>query len=172
MPTLEDEEGVSDVKPRALPPTPAIVNAKARESLAPGGGVRKVSYGSISKHIDELNSFFKDPESLNIKMDVDISKLLQPRITQEEKLETVKLDMWEVTAGGKVQSVESGKQCILFDQNMYMCLHIFERASGGKDAEFYLWSGNQVSPAAVDDAQIFAKKMASENDATIVSFSQ
>jgi len=170
-PIVEYEEDVSDVKPRALPPMPATVNVKSRDSLAPESGVRKVSYGSIPKHVDELNSFFKDPESLNIKMDVDISKFLPPGITQEEKLETVKLDVWEVTVEGKVQAIESGKQHILFDQNMYMCLHIFETSPGDKDAEFYLWSGNQVSPAAVDDAQIFAKKMAGENGATMVSLS-
>jgi len=165
LPAVGDGEDVSDVKPRTLPPM------GVRDSLAPGSGVRKVSYESISKHGNELNSFFKDPESLNIKMDVDISKLFPSRKTQEEKLEMVKLDVWEVTVEGKVQAVEPGKQHILFDQNMYMCLHIFERSPGDKDAEFYLWSGNQVSPAAVDDAQIFAKKMASENDAIMVSIS-
>ncbi|KAF8425847.1 hypothetical protein EV426DRAFT_572871 [Tirmania nivea] len=170
LPMVEDEEDVSDVKPKTLPPTPAIV--KATDSLAPGSGVSKVSYGSIPKHVDELNSFFKDPESFNIKMDVDIFKLLPPKVTQEEKLETVKLDVWEVTVEGKVQAIEPRNQHILFDQNMYMCLHIFEKFPGDRDAEFYLWSGNQVSAAAVDDAQIFAKKMAGENDATMTVVKQ
>lgn len=172
LPTVEDEEDVSDVKPRALPPTPATVNVTSGGSLVPERGVRKVSYGSIPKHVDELNSFFKDPESLNIKMDVDISNLLPPRITQDEKLETVKLDVWEVTAEGKVQAIEFRKLHILFDRNMYMCLHIFEKFSGDKDSEFYLWSGNQVSPAAVNDARIFAKKLADENDATMTVVKQ
>ena len=167
LPIVEDEDEVSELKP-AQPISSQSNNNSGRESLGTDTIVRKVSYGSIPNFSNDLNAFFKDPELSNVKVDFDVTNFLPPRISVINDFETVKFDVWEVTGDGKVQAVETGREHILFDENMYMCLHIFEDTSGNQGAEFYLWSGNQVSRAAIDDAQIFAKKMAKESDAMMV----
>ena len=167
-PIVEDEEDESEVKPKSLGPAPIVPNHKVRVDLVSDTGIRKVSYGSIPNHANQLNEFFKEPELPTIKLNLDMTQFLPSRTPEYEKVKTVKLDVWEVSVDGKVQTVPAGNEHILFDENMYMCLHIFERNSGQKDAEFFLWSGSQVSPATVEDAQIFAKKMANENEASMV----
>ncbi|KAF8473546.1 hypothetical protein BDZ91DRAFT_714907 [Kalaharituber pfeilii] len=164
LPTVEDEDDVSELRPTPLP----VSSNKPKSNPSSEAGVRKVSYNSIPNHTNELNGFFKDPEPALTKVDVDLTKFLPAKKPEYEKVETVKLDVWEVTGNGKVQAVGQGKEHILYDENMYMCLHIYEKPDGQKDAEFYLWSGNQVAPTAVDDAQAFAQKMAEENDAPMV----
>lgn len=172
LPMVDDEDDISELRPRALPHMPTVSNVKVREPLSAESGVRKVSYGSIPKHVDELNNFFKDPEAANIKVDIDVSQFIPLKATIQDKPHILKLDVWEMTAEGKVQALGPGQENTMYDENMYMCLHVFENALGEKGAEFYLWSGSQVSSAAVEDAQIFAKKMASENGATMVKHIQ
>lgn len=85
-----------------------------------------------------------------------------------ENVKTLKTELLEITGYGKLQPVSQQHENVLFDESMYVCLHTFEASSGVKGKEVYLWSGDKVSEPAVEDALIFARKMAKDNDGKLV----
>ncbi len=50
---------------------------------------------------------------------------------------------------------------------MYLCIHSFESLTGSVATEVYLWGGDGVSEAAMEDAQLFCRKEARENNARL-----
>lgn len=85
-----------------------------------------------------------------------------------ENVKTLNIELSEITGDGKLQPVSQQHENVLFDECMYVCLHTFGTASGTKGKEVYLWSGDKVSEPAVEDALLFARKMARDNDGKLV----
>lgn len=85
-----------------------------------------------------------------------------------ENVKTLKTELSEITGYGKLEPVSQEHENLLFDESMYVCLHTFETASGTEGKEVYLWSGDKVSEPAVEDALLFARKMARDNDVKLV----
>lgn len=56
---------------------------------------------------------------------------------------------------------------ILFEDSMHLCVHSLRLPSGSKVCEVYLWCGDEVPEAAVEDAQLFGRKIARENSAKL-----
>lgn len=89
-----------------------------------------------------------------------------------ENVKTLNAELSEITGYGKLQPVPQQHENVLFDESMYVCLHTFGTVSGTKGKEVYLWSGDKVSEPAVEDALLFARKMARENDGKLVRLSR
>lgn len=83
-------------------------------------------------------------------------------------IKTLKTELLEITEHGKLQPVSQRHENMLFDESMYVCLHTFGTVLGTKGKEVYLWSGDKVSESAVEDALLFARKMARDNDGKLV----
>lgn len=77
------------------------------------------------------------------------------------------MQIWEITGGGKQQTMPPQQEHILFEECMYLCVHHFETSAGSKLSEAYLWCGDAVSEAAVEDAQLFCRRTARENAAKL-----
>jgi hypothetical protein len=61
---------------------------------------------------------------------------------------------------------------MLFDQSMYVCTHSFSTSKGTKSTEVYLWAGSDVPPAALEDAQLFGRRVAKDNGSKLIVIQQ
>jgi hypothetical protein len=116
-----------------------------------------------------LSQFFRGPSFRANKIGFDMMSILatNPALSTE-KVKTTKFEISEITGYGKLNSLPSDEQHVLFDENMYLCIHSFECVSGDKKIEVYFWSGIKVSEGAIEDTQLFARKTARENGGKLV----
>ncbi|KIV94095.1 hypothetical protein PV10_05250 [Exophiala mesophila] len=84
-----------------------------------------------------------------------------------EKVKTVNHQIWEVGAGGKKIPMPPQQEHILFEDSMYLSIHVMQISNGTQTSEAYLWCGDEVSEAAIEDAQLFCRKAARENNAKL-----
>ncbi|KAA8895170.1 hypothetical protein FN846DRAFT_970874 [Sphaerosporella brunnea] len=120
-----------------------------------------------------LSQFFKGPAFRANKIDFDVMNILasSPAIATE-KIKTAHFDVSDITGNGKLNPVPKEQQHVFFDESMYLCTHRFESAVGKQEVEVYLWSGAKVSESAIEDAQLFARKTARENEGKLVLVKQ
>ena len=79
------------------------------------------------------------------------------------KIRTISKQICEIRGDGKMDALPAQQEHVLYEQEMYVCSHTFASADGIKSTEVYLWAGAGVSESAVEDAQLFAKRVAKEN---------
>ncbi|KAJ5676739.1 uncharacterized protein N7477_002372 [Penicillium maclennaniae] len=108
-----------------------------------------------------IGNFFKTFPSSRDRMDIDPQLMLTTQ-ADAAKIRTLKRQIWEFTGDGKRQEVPVNQEYVLYEGSMYLCVHLFE-AHNSNHSEVYLWCGDDVSEAALDDAQLFARKVAREN---------
>lgn len=107
-----------------------------------------------------IGTFFKTFPSSRDRMDIDPQLMLTSQ-ADAAKIRTLKRQIWEFTGDGKRQEVPVNQEYVLYEGSMYLCVHSFE-AQNNKYSEVYLWCGDDVSEAALEDAQLFARKVARE----------
>jgi hypothetical protein len=106
---------------------------------------------------------FFDERPVAAKDEIDTISVLESSPLPTEKVTTMKKSIQEITNDGKLISVPSHQEHMLFDQSMYVCVHSFTTSKGVKSTEVYLWAGSDVSPAALEDAQLFTRRVARDN---------
>ena len=89
-----------------------------------------------------------------------------------QKIKTLRKQIIEVSSNGKSIPVPSQQEHILFEESLYLCTHIFGSSSGQRTTEVYLWCGDGVSSASVEDAQLFAKKIAKDANGQLIVLKQ
>ena len=114
-----------------------------------------------------LGSFFDEQPKLRDKASTDTQAVISSVPDTIEKIRTVRMQIWEVNGDGKRQDMPPQQEHILFEECMYLCVHSFENAKGSKAAEVYLWCGDRVGEASVEDAQLFCRKVARENSSKL-----
>jgi hypothetical protein len=118
-------------------------------------------------HTSEANrlftDFFDDRPSLASLPDTDTLTILQREPFTVDKITTIRKTMQVVLGNGQLATVPTHQDHILYDDTMYICTHHFSTSTGSKAAEVYLWFGSSVPPAAVEDAQLFVRKVAKDN---------
>ena len=119
-----------------------------------------------------LANFFGDHSDIEHTKDIDTAAILSSRPGEPEKIKTLRKQIWQVSGDGKREPVPANQEHILFEDHMYLCTHIFGAANGTRTTEVYLWAGDGVTEAAVEDAQIFCKKVAKEFNGRFISFKQ
>lgn len=126
---------------------------------------RKMSEPSLVAQAAEarevIAGFFKTFPNPRDRMDIDPQLILTGK-ADEPKMKTAKWHIWELTGDGKRQELPVNQEYILFEGSMYICVHVFE-TNGGSSVEVYLWTGDDVGEAALEDAQLFARKIAREH---------
>jgi len=108
---------------------------------------------------------------VNQDEDLNTITILESYPVSFEKVKTVRKQLQEITSDGKLSAVPSHQEHILFEESMYVCTHIFI-SNNGKSTEVYLWAGSGVPEAAVEDAQLFARKVAKENNGKLLVLHQ
>lgn len=118
-----------------------------------------------TESVGVINEFFDTPPRSSDRVVID-PQLILTTGTDEFKTRTLRKQIWEITGDGKKQDLPKNQNYILFEGSMYVCVHNFE-CDTGNETECYLWLGDEVSEAAMQDAQIFARRVARENGAKL-----
>ncbi|OQU99007.1 hypothetical protein CLAIMM_04712 [Cladophialophora immunda] len=145
------------------PPEPETATTKSATSFRSPASPTK-SARSVKPHFE---SFFGVLPQARDKAEFDTHAFLSSQNNTAEKSKTLGKQIWEVSGDGKRSTMPPQQEHILFEDCMYLCVHSMESPSGSKCAEVYLWCGDEVPEAAVEDAQLFCRKVARENNAKL-----
>ncbi|KAF4762567.1 hypothetical protein HAV15_005337 [Penicillium sp. str.  len=130
---------------------------------------RKMSAPSLVAQASEarevIAGFFKILPDARNRMDID-PQLMLMRKPDDVKIRTVKRQIWELTGDGRRQELPSHQEYILYQGSMYLCVHTFE-SGRSSTSEVYLWRGDDVPEASVENEQPFARKVARENSSKL-----
>lgn len=88
------------------------------------------------------------------------------------KVRTMRQEIHEITGDGKMLSIAPHEQHVLFQDSMYICTHIYSDSKGVKHTVVYLWAGNGVAESNIEDAQLFARNHAKQNQAKLLVLRQ
>ena len=114
-----------------------------------------------------LQHFFDQAPQSRDKGEFDTQSIMRSVSREEQKLKNTSVQIWEINGDGKKQSLPSQQEHILFEECMYLCVQVFQNATGSKSTSVYLWCGDGVSESAAEDAQLFCRKAARENSAKL-----
>ncbi|KAL4895681.1 hypothetical protein BDV59DRAFT_142629 [Aspergillus ambiguus] len=160
----------SSPRDKALPspPVPPKFNIAVDQASSPR------SSGSLVPQADEsleaISGFFKTFPKSSDRVNIDTQLMLQGK-DDNQKIRTLKKQMWEITADGKRQDLPANQEYILYEGSMYLCVHVFESDASVR-SETYLWCGDDVPDAAVDHAQSFCRKVAKDNGCKLETIEQ
>lgn len=170
-------------------PTPALSSpkspplpAKKPESIASRvvsatESVSKINGSPIPQTSEATRLFaelFDESPDPHLKVNIDTPAVLSSRTptSETDKIRTLRKQIWEVTAGGKLIPVPPDQGHILFEESLYICHHVFGSPTGTRTTEVYLWCGDGVATSAIEDAQIFARKEAKDHGGKLIVLSQ
>lgn len=121
-----------------------------------------------------ISDFFGTTVKSVVKLNIDTQTIISSCSSYQgpEKIKTLRKQIFELGGDGKLLPVPSHQEHILFEENLYLCTHVFGGLSGTRTTEVYLWAGDCVPASAVEDAQLFARKLAKENNGKLVTFKQ
>lgn len=177
------ERNLSSRLPRSpeSPPPPAnkpasIVNRVVSSSPIPKAKPERLNSpaSQTSEAARLFAEYFKEVPSSGGRLNIDTQSILNSRSSSagSDKIKTLRKQIWEVTGDGKSVAVPSHQEHILFEECMYLCTHVFGNAAGTRNTEVYLWCGDGVPTSAAEDAQLFAKKVAKDNNGKLVILQQ
>ncbi|KAF1364574.1 hypothetical protein EJ07DRAFT_98931 [Lizonia empirigonia] len=84
------------------------------------------------------------------------------------KVRTQRQQIQEIIGDGKMLSIPAHEQHVLFQESMYICTHVYSDSKGAKNNDVYLWAGNSVAESNIEDAQLFARNHAKQNQARLL----
>ena len=162
---------------KVSPPTPTkkpdLMPEKAKSDGVPASAPKSQPKSSPSEAADVLSKYFGQLTPATTPIDIDTPKILESRQQPDaNKIKTLRKQIWQVTPDGRKTSLASQQEHILYEDSMYLCTHVFGSANGTRTTEVYLWYGDDVSSAAVEDAQLFSRKAAKENGSKLVVLRQ
>ncbi|RMZ85645.1 hypothetical protein DV737_g610, partial [Chaetothyriales sp. CBS 132003] len=147
-------------------PKPLPVNSELTPPPEKEGKVDQVTRTAAS-HVQQvlLDTFGAVPRVAE-RLQCDTAAFLEAHSGKAQRIKTIGNKIMKVTGDGKQADMPSSQEHILYEDSMYLCVHKFESA-GSTLTEVYLWTGDAVPEAAVEDAQIFCRKVARDNDAKL-----
>ena len=158
--------GLQRESSRPLPTPPA------KGPLSPPSGARilnsptKLNNSSASQtEASKLLSDFFGPHADPPEFITDTAALLSARPDQGHgsDIKTLRATLYQFSADGKKQQVPSHQERLLFEGNMYLCVHTFGNSAGKKIVETNWWIGDEVPPSVAEGAEIFAQREAKGN---------
>jgi hypothetical protein len=161
--------------PLSPPPKAGTAHlARLSGTLSNSSGNSNSSRPYSPKKMDELSSrteasrvlsdFFSDHSNPS-KFETDTAALLaaQPEQGQASEIKTLRASLYRFSEDGKKQLVPSHQERVLFEGNMYICIHSFGNVAGKKTIETYWWIGDEVPQDTVNGAEVFAQREARGN---------
>ena len=178
----KDQNGTSPAtqSPKSPPlpgKKPASVTVRAASTHLSPTKAAQASRSFLTKSSDAPELFaniFNEYPTLSRNTNVDTQTAVNSRASDDnsQKIKTLRKQISEITSNGKSIPVPSQQEHILFEENLYLCTHIFGTPSGQRTTEVYLWCGDGVSSASVEDAQLFAKKVAKDTNGQLIVLKQ
>ncbi|MCJ1463258.1 hypothetical protein MMC07_001864 [Pseudocyphellaria aurata] len=156
---------------------PALIASRVPATTSPSQPIEQDCRSQIQLTSDRLRllvNFFGQTSSSQPKVNVDTQSVLASCSSHDgsDKIKTLRKQIYEITGGGRLLPVPSQQEHILFEENLYLCTHVFGTAAGTRTTEVYLWYGEGVAPSAAEDAQLFARKVAKENNGKLIILQQ
>ena len=158
-PSNRSESPLVPPKPRSLSGNKSIETVKSSRQSSP--------FPLSSEASRIFLGFFDAPPKVTDKVDVDPQSILLSKSESFPKISTLKKQIWEITGDGRKMDLPPDQEYILFEESMYLCVHVFEVTNGTKTTQVHLWCGDGVSEASLEDAQLFARKVARENSSKL-----
>jgi hypothetical protein len=117
--------------------------------------------------------FFDDQPVVSPEADeIDTGAIVECYPLSIEKVTTISKQLHLISGDGKLLPVPSHQEYILFSDSMYVCTHVFTSPNGANTTEVYLWAGAAVPRPAIEDAQLFGRRVARENGGKLVLLEQ
>jgi hypothetical protein len=88
------------------------------------------------------------------------------------KIRTFSKQLHEITGDGKLIPIPAQEEHVLYQDHMYLCTHNFGDFKGARTTEVYLWAGNGVAEPTLEDAQLFARNYAKQNQGKLLTMRQ
>jgi hypothetical protein len=119
-----------------------------------------------------LSDFF-GPHAAPPDFVTDTAALLSARPDQgiRSDIKTLRASLYQFSPDGKKQLVPSHQERLLFEGNMYLCIHTFGNA-GKKIVEANWWIGDEVPVPVAEGADVFAQKEAKSAGGKLVKIRQ
>ncbi len=144
--------------------TPPLDSDPASPVRKSANVVREQNAASVSRVV---HAFFGSIPRSADRYEFDTEVFLGAQATEPSRVKTLNKQIWEVKGDGKRSTLPPGQEHILFEECMYLCVHTFGTDKASKIIETYLWAGDSVADAAIEDAQLFCRKVARENSAKL-----
>ncbi|KAF9884672.1 hypothetical protein FE257_001365 [Aspergillus nanangensis] len=160
----------SSPRDKALPspPVPSKFNISVDQSSSPRSSASLVPQADES--LEAISGFFKTFPRTSDRVNIDPQLMLMGK-NDNQKIRTVRMQIWEITGDGKRQDLPNNQEYILYEGSMYLCVHVFEIDRLVR-SEAHLWCGDDVPDAAIDDAQSFSRKVAKDNGCKLETIKQ
>ena len=150
------------------PPSPAVIALSAtRQAFRP-------SQNTSSGASDLFADVFDECPSPKTDLDIDTQAVLDSCTSKDSslKIKTLRKQIFEISENGKSVPVPSHQEHILFEGSLYICNHVFGTLAGTRTTEVYLWCGDAVPCSLIEDAVLFAKKVAKDNNGKFIILKQ
>jgi hypothetical protein len=156
---------------KALPATPP-----ATGDIRPQSVPYKAS-PILPKTDDLFENFFDEPPVTTGELPANINSieiLQNPPLDlgPNGKIRTLRKQIQEITGDGKLSAVPVQEEHVLYQDSMYICTHVFGDSKGARTTEVYLWSGNGVAEATLEDAQLFGRNIAKQSQGKLIMLRQ
>ncbi|OAL71972.1 hypothetical protein A7D00_4004 [Trichophyton violaceum] len=137
---------------------------RTREQSRSPSPTKTPAFAQSSEVSQMFSNFFLNRPTAEDKVEIDPAPVMMGKPEAYPKTTTLAKHVWELTGDGKRKDLPGNQEYILFDESMYLCVHTFEKSSGGRATEVHLWCGDGVGEATTEDAQLFARKVAREHN--------
>jgi hypothetical protein len=143
-------------RPKSMPFEALPKPGSTEELLAQFFDEPPVTQGQLPEHIDTIHILKSPPLDLG----------------PGGKIRSLRKQIQEITGDGSLLPIPMQEEHVLYQDSMYLCTHVFGDSKGAKVTEVYLWSGNGVADPTLEDAQLFARNIAKQNQAKLVILRQ
>lgn len=148
-------------RPLPTPPLKRLTSPPPAARFTPASSPTKAPSSPIpqtSEATGFVTRFFGTENSPPPHFSADTASILM-QTSRADLVQTSRADLYHFIADGKKQPVPSHQERILFEENMYLCVHSFTK-SGKKAIEVYLWVGDEVPISTAEGARVHAQKEA------------
>lgn len=149
-------------------PSPATIAISSPTDRRP----KRPSHPPGASHL--FAELFDNYPSSETSVSIDTQAVLGSRTSNDgsPKIKTLRKNIFEIIDNGKSVPVPSHQEHILFEGCLYLCTHVFGTLAGTRTTEVYLWCGDGVPSSSMEDAQLFAKKVAKDNNGKLIIIKQ
>ncbi|KAL9125360.1 MAG: hypothetical protein Q9217_005428 [Psora testacea] len=155
---------------------PASITGRVASNALPSASIS--STASPKSNTSDARQLFADifdePPSSRGNIMTDTQAIVDARSSSSSfpKIKTLRKQILEVVDNGKTNTIPSHQEHILFEDSLYLCTHVFGTLAGQRTTEVYLWCGDGAPPSAAEDAQLFAKRVAKDNNGKLIILKQ
>ncbi len=178
--SVEREQSITTLSPKS-PPLPgkkpsSISNKVPSATLSPPVPARRPSSITNSSSLvkEVFADIFDEPPNFKSRITIDTQAILDSRSSNKssQKIKTLRKQIFEISDDWKLVPVPSQGEHILFEESSYVCTHVFGTSTGQRMTEVYLWFGDGSPVATFEDAQLFAKRFAKDNNGKLIVLKQ